>query len=238
LTTFTSFSQYFYSKNWNSILSQEATYNLEIVKEYKRLSEENDSQKISFYKKNERFFDLIPINKKIEIVHDFMQALFHNGEYNEYLSRCDAIVESLFDSRLFPEFPRAKLIDLLYMKACCQFYTHDTGSSILTLKGLVAMDNGESLKYQDLMFRILLRRRSLKRFQARGLVIAFILTSAVLSIWTVLFVRQVKPELVNIYQYWTLGIFLVGIGIWIGFRLWNYYQSYSQAKAFVKEGQS
>ena len=214
------------------------SYNREIIEEYHNLSKENESQKISFYKKNEAFFDQIPLNKKIDIVLDFLNALFHRGEYIEYLNRCDDIIEALFDSRLFPNFEKENLVDLLYMKAASQFYNHDRLKCEETMRGLVALDKTNHLRQKDLLFRLFKSKRQLYKYQARGLVIAFILTSAILSIWTVLFVHPFKPLLVGIYQNWTIGMFAIGILVWLGFKGYNNFKSLQEVNRFINENRS
>ena len=216
-------------------MKEDAAYGAEILDEYLRIANENSSQKISFFRKNEILLSKIPLNEKLAIVLDFQIALFENGHFHEYLERCDDIVNSLFDSKLFPTFRKKDVQKLLFHKAGSQLNLHRLEESENTMKILVKMDEENSKLYKNLLYQIFKSKRLLLKFQARGIVIALILCSAILSIWTALVIEPLYPESVLRFRAWTIGMFSLGIFIWMGFILYNNLMSMRKAKDFVEK---
>lgn len=214
-------------------MNQEVTYHREVLGEYQRIAEHNNAQKISFYKNNEQRISNIPINERIDIVLDFHEALFSNGEYQEYLDRVDAIVEALFDSDVFPSFDKKSLYTLLFNKAKCLYNLHHIEESEHTLQMLVKMDAGKSDICKLLLERIFRKKRELSKFKSRGIVIALILGSAILSIWSVFVIDPFYPEQLTGYRIAVVSLFILGCGIWIGTLLYHGQKSKKEAEEFM-----
>ena len=216
-------------------MKEEAVYKAEILKEYRKIAQDNVAQKISFYKKNESFFNKVPLNEKLEIVLDFQKALFQNRHFNEYLGRCDDLLSKLFDSQLFPIFRKDAVQSLLFHKAGCLLNLHRLEESEEAMKSLVQIDKNKSQLYKGLLFQLFKSKRLLLKFQARGLVIALILTSAILSVYSALMIKPYYPASFLSFKAWTIGIFILGIAIWGSFIAYNYFRSHKEASDFIKK---
>ena len=216
-------------------MKEETTYSYDILNEYQSIATQNASQKISFYKKHESFLVQIPINEKLDIVLDFLCSLFELGRYNEYLDRCDEVIDSLFDSQLFPIFRKKEVQKLLFHKAGSYLSLHDLDRSENTMRVLVKMDDSNNKLYQELLFQIFKNKRLLVKFQARGIVIALILSSAILSIWIALVIQPHYPDSLLRFKAWAIGFFGSGVFLWVGFIAYNYYKSYQDAKLFIRK---
>lgn len=215
-------------------MKEETAYSVEIFKEYQRIAEDNAAQKISFYKKNESFLSKVPLNEKVEIVLDFQKALFQNGHFNEYLSRCDDIINALFDSDLFPVFRKDAVQKLLFHKAGCLLNLVRLDESEQTMKTLVRMSDTRNKLYSSLLYQIFKGKRLLLKFQARGLVIALILTSAILSVHSAFVIKPFYPESFLSFKAWTIGLFALGTLIWLSFIMYNHFLSRREVHSFMR----
>ena len=220
-------------------MDQDVTYREEILSEYLRIAGNNLAQKITFYRKNEKRLSNIPINERLDIDVDFLTALFQNGEYEDYLKRCDVVMDQLFDSEIFPKFEKKILKFILFHKAACLFNLHKLEDSQETLRKLIRIDKINSASAQDqlcveLLKRIFRKKRQLFEFQSRGIVIALILLSAILSVWSVLVIGPFYPEYYTHFQIAMVALFVMGIGIWVIAFFYSRSRAHDETKKFMR----
>ncbi|MEE9372866.1 MAG: hypothetical protein V3V00_07405 [Saprospiraceae bacterium] len=214
------------------------TYEQEIIREYKRIAENNTASKISFFKKYESFLDKVPLDKKLNIVVDFQLALFHNGEFDQYLIRCDDLINCLFDSDLFPDFPKHILEELLFHKAACQLNLYHYRKSEQTMKALIVISEKSTPTHHALLSHLFRTKRKFHNFRARGFAITLILAAAIMSIWSALAITPSNIVLFPIYEMCTIVLLLSGTMAWIGPMIYHHHCAHQDAKKFIAKHQS
>jgi hypothetical protein len=190
------------------------TSSKDLLSEYMRIAGDNNSQKISFYLKNEDEIRKIRLNERLEIEKDFLISLFQNGEFENYLQRCDQVIDQLFDARLFPDFDKSTLSALLFHKAASLFNMHQYDKSKQSLVALIKIDKKNINLHRELLVQIFSKKLRLEKHKARGIIIAMILVSAILSIWNVLIIDPFYSEYYQEFQISVWVILTAAMALW------------------------
>jgi hypothetical protein len=217
-------------------MSFRISQHVEILNEYQRIAENNLSQKIAFYRENEIEIQNIALNERIHIEKDFLLSLFQIGEFREYLDRCDDVIEKLFDTDLFPQFQKNTLSALLFHKAASQYNIHEYSLSKGSLSSLMKIDKSNQVVHMELLTRLFRKEYHQGKYRVRGIVIAMILFSAILSVWNVLFFNPFYPEIFPIAQSIMWSVLIIAVGIWIFSEQLIKRKAENRALRFCQEG--
>lgn len=207
-----------------------------LIAEYNRIATSNSTLKIAFYRKNEGDICKIPIDERLEIEKDFLFALFQNGEFQDYLDRCENLIAQLFDVDIFPEFDQESLSTILFHKAACQYNLHDHGASKNTMKQLIRIDTSSKRIHLELLARIFMKEQSGGKYVVRGVIIAMILVSAVLSVWNVLVIQPFFPEYFKGFQVAGWSVLILALGLWSGTWYYNRVTAKKEAHRLLEVG--
>ena len=187
-----------------------------LIDQYKKLATDNIVQKIDFYLENEPDILRIPIDERFEIEKDFLSALFQNGQFKHYLEKCEPIISQIFDAYFFPKFDKDSLSTLLFYKAASQFNLRDYQSSKHTIVEIIKLESQNKKLHQELLRRIFIKEGQKGKYVIRGVVIAMILTSALVSISNAVVIQPFYPKCFEIFQFAGWFVLAFALTLWGG----------------------
>ena len=187
----------------------------DLLLEYQRIAENNVSQKIAFYRRHENEIVKIHLEERMEIEKDFLMALFQNGEFRDYLTRCERLISQLFNAEIFPHFDKESLRQLLFHKAACQYNIHLYEESKQTMKALIRISSTRDVLYERLLIKIFKRQYHRSNYKARGTIIAMILFAAIISIFNVLVTDAFYPRAFELAQRGVWMVLILAIVLWV-----------------------
>lgn len=201
----------------------------ELLNEYRKVAANNLHQKIRFYRNNESELNKIHITERIEIVKDFLFALFQNGEYQEFISRSDILIGQLYDMELFPDFDKHVVSDLLFHKAASLYNLDQIDEAEAIMTSLILMQPQNHFIHEVLLSKMYQKKLLPIEQRLRGWVIVLVLIAAILCLSNTFGIMQKShPSFDNLQ---TISWSFLAFAVFFWFFSFEYLKFISKRKA-------
>ncbi len=156
--------------------------------EYFRLGDTSYREKVRFYEENPSFISSMYFEDRIEVDMDYVICLFEVGRYERFLSKVDAVLETIITENIFYFRNENIFNELLFKKASCYYNIGQYEKALGILKQLTKIEPKNQLAVN--LYGICKRKSSNDTSQTiKAFAIASLLIVVGIMVGQILFVK-------------------------------------------------
>jgi hypothetical protein len=178
--------------------------------------------KVRFYESNKALIHYLTYEERIDVDIDYLLCLFEIGKYHKFLSKVDALIETVIVDNIFTFNGKNIYNDLLFKKAACLFNTGQYIKSEKVLKAIVKLDSENKLA--RLLFGKCKRKQGRDWYEGTKAIAVVMLISAVfVAVAELLIIKPFYSELSSSFSMLKYTCFILGIGSLVGNEMYLRY---------------
>ncbi len=163
---------------------------------------------VRFYEANFSQIQQLPLGEYIELLHEYLNALFELSHYRKYLQNCDELIELSFQHNIVKYEDEDLLQTALLRKAACHYHIYQTDTALRITKELLKISPGHK-SARMLYEKCLMRKHKSYVHITRGIAIILLLSSAIVVSVELLLVRPFYDHYVNLIEF-IRNLFFIG----------------------------
>ncbi|NNE27320.1 MAG: hypothetical protein HKN09_10800 [Saprospiraceae bacterium] len=196
---------------------------------YFKIPPEYYQDKIRYFERNKKKFDLLPEEAFFSLNLDYVRSLYKVKEYSQFLHYVDKLIEQLIVGEQMISEWKEIYTELLYKKAVAHYFNLDYEKAEQVLAQLLKIKVKPA--YEKLYTRSVRDRMRMKSQSARGLVIMLLLMSGIVIAAELLVVRNLIVEQVWWVEIIRNVLFIAAISVFVGLEAFIYLKSQKALKA-------
>ena len=198
---------------------------------YFKIPPEYYQDKIRYFERNKKKFNLLPEEAFFSLNLDYIRSLYKVKEYTQFLHYVDKMIEQLIlGDQLYNEW-KDIYTELLYKKAVAHYFNMEYQKTEEVLSQLVRIKLKPA--YGKLFTKTVRDRLRARSQNTRGLVIMLLLMSGLVIAVELLVVRNLFTDQIWWVEFLRNALFIAAISVYLGLESFIYFKSRSTLKKAI-----